>query len=276
MIYPYACINNKIKPISQGLRLDDLGLLRGYAVFTILRTYSGQPFLLKEHLQRLKQSARQINLTVPFSEKKIREKIAQLLIKNKAKEASIRLIVTGGQTKNGLAPVGSPNFFILIGKINRSPRSFYQKGVKAITVDYCREIPQAKTTNYLALFRFQNLQRQKKAAEIIYVHRYKILEGATSNFFLVKNNSLITPQKNILLGTTRNLVIKLAQPKFKIEERDIDLKELKSAEETFLTSTIKGILPVIKIDNQIIGQGKVGPKTKHLMNLFEQKIKDYF
>ena len=116
----------------------------------------------------------------------------------------------------------------------------------------------------------QNLCKRKKAFDILYTQNGFLLETTTSNFFIFKKDKLLTPKKNILIGLTRNFVIKLAKNKFKVEERDIDLKELERAEETFIASTTKEILPVVKIDNKIIGNGRVGKKTKYLMDLVHQ------
>ena len=270
----YCYLNGKILSESEAkISLKDIAILRGYGVFEFLRTYNSKPFLLKEHFTRLRKSAKNLNLQLPISQKELFKQIKKLLLKNKFKESAIKLVLTGGQIidSRGMEyDKNSPTFFILVDKLQELPKSFYQKGVKLITYEHLREIPGAKTINYITVIKLQNLCKRKKAFDILYTQNGFLLETTTSNFFIFKKDKLLTPKKNILIGLTRNFVIKLAKNKFKVEERDIDLKELERAEETFIASTTKEILPVVKIDNKIIGNGRVGKKTKYLMDLVHQ------
>ena len=273
----YCYLNGKILSESEAkISLKDIAILRGYGVFEFLRTYNSKPFLLKEHFTRLRKSAKNLNLQLPISQKELFKQIKKLLLKNKFKESAIKLVLTGGQIidSRGMEyDKNSPTFFILVDKLQELPKSFYQKGVKLITYEHLREIPGAKTINYITAIKLQNLCKRKKAFDILYTQNGFLLETTTSNFFIFKKDKLLTPKKNILIGLTRNFVIKLAKNKFKVEERDIDLKELERAEETFIASTTKEILPVVKIDNKIIGNGRVGKRTRYLMDLFHRQTK---
>lgn len=271
----YCYLNGKIIPVNKGgVSLNDMGILRGYGVFDFLRTYNGKPFFLKEHLRRLKNSAKILNLKLPGTLEELAALVNGLLLKNKFKESTIRIVLTGGKTDDGIT-CSKPTLFILINKLQKLPLSVYQKGVKLITYEYQREIPKAKTLNYITAASLQNLRRRKKAFEILYTSKGQVLEATTSNFFIFKNNTLVTPKNKILIGITRNIVVKLAQSKFKVEERDIPLRELSQAAEAFITATSKGIVPVVKIDSKLIGNGKVGKNTKCLMDLFHQYTKKY-
>ena len=106
----------------------------------------------------------------------------------------------------------------------------------------------------------------------MFVSQGKILEGMGSNIFIFLCDILITPKKDILIGTTRNFVISLARKKFKVEEREVKMSELKKATECFVTSITKDILPVVKIDSYMIGKGKVGENTKRLMEMYAEQI----
>ena len=275
----YCYLNGKIISENEAkISLKDIAILRGYGVFEFLRTYNSKPFLLKEHFTRLRKSAKNLNLQLPISQKELFKQIKKLLLKNKFKESAIKLVLTGGQIidSRGMEyDKNSPTFFILVDKLQELPKSFYQKGVKLITYEHLREIPGAKTINYITVIKLQNLCKRKKAFDILYTQNGFLLETTTSNFFIFKKDKLLTPKKNILIGLTRNFVIKLAEDKFEVEEKDIALKELEKAEEAFLTSTTKEILPVVKIDNKIIGNGKVGKKTRYLMDLFQRHTKEY-
>ncbi len=110
---------------------------------------------------------------------------------------------------------------------------------------------------------------------MLYTHKGNVLECATSNFFIFRKDCLVTPKENVLKGTTRNFVVNLAKNKFPVEERKISLKEALSAEEAFITATIKNIMPVAKIDSQKINTGRVGPKTKYLMEVFKRYTQNY-
>lgn len=271
----YCYLNGKIIPVNKGgVNLNDMGILRGYGVFDFLRTYNGRPFFLKKHLGRLKGSAKMLNLKLPVSLTELAAAINKLLLKNKFKESTIRIVLTGGKTSDGIT-CRKPTLFILVEKLQKLPFSVYQKGVKLITHKYQREIPEAKTLNYITAASLQSLRKSKKAFEILYTSGGLVLEATTSNFFIFRNNTLITPKNKILTGITRDVVIKLAQSKFKVEERDISFQGLSRATEALITATSKEIVPVVKIDSKLIGNGKVGKNTKYLMDLFHQYTKKY-
>ena len=117
----------------------------------------------------------------------------------------------------------------------------------------------------------QNQKARGNAFEVLYVSNKRILEASTSNFFMVKDRKIITPKDEILVGITRNVIIKLAKNhKFRVQERKIHSNEIKSVDEVFITATNKDIVPVVKIDKLTIGNGKVGKNTKYLMNLFHE------
>ncbi len=275
MAKKYYFFQNKITE-AKNVRLspNDLGFLRGYGIFDFLRTFAGKPFLLKEHLQRFQNSAKLLNLPLPKSKKELTEIINKLLKKNNFREATIRLVLTGGVGKDSLTPRGKPSFLILAEPLHPFPREYYTKGIKLITTEYQRDNPRAKTLNYTCLLQNKPKLNLARAQEILYTSKGNVLECSTSNFFIFKNNALITPKDDILIGTTRNLVLKLARKKFKVNERKIRIKELKEADEIFITATIKRVMPVTKINNLQIGNSKVGKNTKILMNLFTQYIEE--
>ncbi|MFH1226063.1 MAG: aminotransferase class IV [bacterium] len=267
----YCYLNGQILPTNQArISVNDLGVLRGYGVFDFLRTYHGQPFLFKEHLARLANSAKLINLKIPLSAKQISAVISQLLKKNKLKEATIKIVLTGGPSDDGISYQGRPTFFILARKLKPWPAEIYSRGGKLITGECQRPLFDAKTTNYLNLFTLGDKKKKQNATEILYVCQGKVLEGATSNFFIFQGKKLITPKNNILIGMTRNLILKLSKKDFIVQERDIKIKDLTKADEAFVAATTREIMPIVKIDSQKIGTGQVGPNTKRLMALFRQ------
>lgn len=267
----YYFFQNKIRRAQNVfLNPNDLGLLRGYGVFDFLRTFHGKPFLLAEHLKRFLNSARLLNLKSPYNQKELTQIIIKLLAKNRFAEVTVRIILTGGVSKDSLFPATRPSFLILIEPLRPFPREYYEKGIKLITLEHQRQVPEAKTLDYLMALQNQRRMQKAKAQEILYTFRGKILECSTSNFFLFKKNTLITPREDILIGTTRNLVLKLAHGKFKIQERKVRIAELKEAEETFITATLKEVMPVVQIDNRKIGKGKVGKNTQVIQKLLKE------
>ena len=256
-----------------GISPLDLGLIRGYGIFDVMRVVNGKPFLMEAHWQRFKNSAKMFDLSLKVSDGEY-EKIVKKLIKtNKArKNRIIRTVLTGGLSADGLTPQGRETFYVTVEKLKPLPPSAYEKGVKVITHDYEREYPQSKVTNYVTAIK--NIKRKIKegAHEVIYVSNGKAKEGALSNYFMVKKGKVLTPKEKILIGITRNLIIKLAKKAgYKIIERDISIDELHNADEIFLTNTTKGILPVVKIDDKKISLGKPGETTKTLM----KELADY-
>jgi len=169
----------------------------------------------------------------------------RLLLKNNFKESEVRIVLTGGGTKNGMN-FNSSTFYILIEESKKMLSKLYNQGVKLVTFEHKREIPMAKTLNYISAIHFFNMyQKKQNFFEILYTYNSDVLECSTSNFFIFRNNKLITAEKDILLGTTRNFVLKLAKKSFKIEERRIKKSELRFANEAFITATNKDIIPVI-------------------------------
>src|SRR5688572_11942737 len=230
----YCFLNGKILPYEKTfVHISDLGLLRAYGVFDYLRTYNGKPFLLDRHLQRFENSARELNLRLPFGKKKIGETISLLLKKSRLRsDAGIRLLLTGGRSSDGIT-ITKPTFAITVEKLVTVPDTLYKKGVKLITNDFQREIPLVKTTNYRNAIRKNPEKLRAKAHEIPYCSNGKVLETTRNNFFVFKANTLVTPKENVLHGITRGFVLELARGVFKVEERDLPVSELNEASEAF-------------------------------------------
>ncbi len=266
----YHYLNGKIIEAKQMvLPINDLAILRGYGVFDFMRTYQGHIFHFNEHFKRFVNSAKQVGLKVELSAKQTEKICYQLIKKNKLKDASIRLILTGGPTTDGFT-VTKPTLVILIESIYTLPAEYYQTGAQIITHEFARTFPQAKTTNYLTALTLAPLKVKRGAIEILYVDNGRVLEATTSNIFVVKADKVFTPKTDVLPGITAQVVKKLLkQVKFKLtEEKNLSVKLLNSADEVFLTATNKEVLPIVNIDGRKVGDGKIGPITKQLMELF--------
>lgn len=246
----------------------DLGFIRGYGVFDFLRTYNGKPFKLDEHLKRLQNSAKQIGLKCPPIGQ-IKQITIKTLAKNNLPEANIKILLTGGVSLDQITPADKPTLAVIITPAINYPVAYYEKGVKVVTVPFGRSYPLAKTINYIPAILALKIAKKKKAIEALYTNkRGEVLEGTTSSFFVFKNKILITPQDEILKGITRQVVIDLAKKEFKTVFRPIKVQELKEIDEAFITASNKEVMPVVKIDNLTVGNGKVGENTKKIMELF--------
>jgi D-amino acid aminotransferase len=277
----YCYFNGKITTVDK-IKISpyDIGVLRGYGVFDVMCTENGKPFLLDEHWLRLTNSAKELKLQIPISKKEFREIVEKIIKKNGYKKNTIRTVLTGGvgnPRENAFLPNSKKKtFYILVEKFVSLPRVVFQEGAKIITVDYKRHIPWAKITNYVEAIKNNGRKSKEKALEIVYINKKNILEASSSNLFIVKNGRIVTTHKDILHGITRNLVIKLAKKlKIKIIEREIKISEALSADEVFLTATNKFIVPIIKIDQHKIGNGKIGEVTNRLMEEFDEFVKKY-
>lgn len=275
----YCYFNGKIAQENKvGFSVNDISITRGCAIFTTMRAMGNRPFLLDEHYERVKSSSAFLGIKFPFSKPALLDIIKKLISKNQLvkKESTIKIVVTGGECAGWPSRPTKPTICILNHEFHPFPPKIYKDGVKLITLEHQRQFPEIKTTSYVAAVKAYNEKMFKeKAFEVLYISDGKVLECTTSNFFIIKNGVLITAKNNILLGTTRNLVIKLAGKEFKIEERDVYIDELATANEAFLTATNKEIVPVVKIDHMVIGNGLVGKKTKKLMEMLRNYIKNF-
>ncbi len=271
----YCYLNGKIIPENKAaISIHDIGLLRGYALFESLRVYAGVPFLLKEHYERLKKSADLLKIKLPVNLGELSNIAVKLLNKNKLSDAALKIVLTGGESSGGFNyNFDKPTFIIFFEKLH-CLSSETENGVKLITSEYSRSIPEIKSTNYLeAINRAQKLKKEN-AFELLYVNQGNILESQTGNFFMFLDNQLVTSKVDILHGVTRNHILKIAKDDFSVEERDIKVSELKRATECFITGSCKEIIPVVEVDNIKIGFGKVGPNTKVLIEKFAESIKN--
>ena len=267
-------LNGKFVPENNAkIEVDNLGLLRGYGVFDYARTYNRIPFCLDKHISRLFRSAKKINLKIPFKPEEIKKIVLRLIKLNKNMgDLGLRIVAAGGKTVDGRTSE-KVNFFIIVSSPHRPSEIFYKKGIKLATIDYLRQFPEIKSLNYtLACANWKKITRQG-AQEILYLSKGKVFECSTSNFFIVKNKIIKTQKNQILKGVTKEIALNLAKKSgLRVQEKELGLKETLAADEAFITATDKEILPVTKINNHKIGNGKVGEITKKLMEMFKRYV----
>jgi branched-chain amino acid aminotransferase len=262
-----------VHPHEAKISLNDAAVLRGYSVFESLRTYDRCPFHLQEHLQRLFRSADLIDLAMPYTHEQIAEVIQATIERNPYQHASIRILVTGGESEDGVTPSSDPVLAVLITPLPERDMERFARGYKVITTHLQREAPEAKTTSYVSAVRALKEATRQDASDALFVNEHgHVLEGTRSNFFVFLDDTLVTPRTGILLGITRNVVLELARGRFIIDERPILFDELPEVSEAFVTSSSKEIVPVVQINDLIIGNGKPGPRTTELEQRFIELI----
>jgi len=262
-----------VHPDKATISINDMAVLRGYSVFESLRTYNFRPFHLDEHLERLYRSAIMIDMEIPWSSKQVADIVRAIVARNTYQNASIRLLVTGGESEDGILPSSNPLLVVMITPLGERDMEQFSRGSKLITTKLQRISPEAKTANYIAAVRALKEASRRNAADALFVNeREHVLEATRSNFFIFRGDTLVTPRRGILIGITRNIVLELAQSLYGVEERPILLEELALADEAFITSSAKEITPVVQIDDLIIGNGKPGPRTYQLEQRFIEMV----
>ena len=262
-------LNNKFIEDDQAyLHVSDLSIQRGYGIFDFLRTMDGAPLFMDNHLDRFYASADALHLPVKKSREELSSVIHELIKKSSLSEAGIRITLTGGYSTDSYQ-IAEPNLVITCNPVKISTQNDFEKGVSIITHEYQRELPHVKSINYLMAVWLQPLLKDKQADDLLYHRNNIITEFPRSNVFIVTaGNKLVTPARNVLKGITRKNILSLTKEIIQVEERDIILEELSDAPEVFLTATTKKIMPVIRINNKMVGNGKPGPVTTKLYKKF--------
>lgn len=273
-------LNGKFVPKSEAkTSVYDHGFLYGDGVFEGIRAYNAKIFRLDEHLERMYDSAKAIDLKIPLSKEEMKKAIIETLRKNDLRDAYIRPIVSRGDGDLGLDPrkCPKPNVFIITQEWGAMYGDLYEKGLTAVTVGVRRNSPDALPPNIKSLNYLNNILAKIEAnakggdeAIILDIHG-NISEGSGDNIFVVKNNRILTPPTlNNLRGITRTAAIELARKEgMEVLEINLGLFDIYTADEVFVTGTAAEIAPITKIDGRLIGDGKPGKITKKLMAAFK-------
>ncbi len=257
----------------------DHGLLYGDGVFEGIRAYNGRVFKLKEHIDRLFYSAKAILLGIPITHAEICEAVLATCRKNKLREGYIRLVVTRGVGSLGLNPnkCARPSIIIIADKIQLYPQEYYEKGLEIVTVPTTRNLhsavnPAIKSLNYLnnILAKIEANNAGCEEAIMLNAAGY-VAECTGDNIFLVKNRQLLTPplSAGALYGITRGTVMDLALAAgIPVSEPNLTRYDVFNADECFVTGTGAEVVPVVKVDGRVIGDGRPGPVTLDLVKAY--------
>ncbi|MBM7662118.1 branched-chain amino acid aminotransferase [Bacillus mesophilus] len=261
----------------------DHGFLYGDGVFEGIRVYSGNVFRLKEHLDRLYDSAKAILLNIPHTYEEMEEIVLQTLRKNNFKDAYIRLVISRGSGDLGLDPrkCKTPNIVVIAEQLALFPQELYEKGITMVTVPTRRNrpdilSPKVKSLNYLnnIMVKVEATNAGADEALTLNTEGY-VAEGSGQNIFLVKRGVLYTPPSYVgaLEGVTRNAIIDLARELgYEVKEDPFTRYDVYVADEVFLTGTAAEVIPVVSLDSRVIGDGKPGIHTHTLLNAFRRLV----
>ena len=275
-------INGEFKDKSEAtVSVYDHGLLYGDGVFEGIRSYCGEVFRCKEHVDRLYNSARAIALKIPLSKEEMTAAIRRTLDVNELTDAYIRVVVTRGVGTLGLDPTKcpAPQVIIITDEISLYPRKYYEEGLEVVTVPTMRNYhnalsPKIKSLNYLnnILAKLEGLQAGVIEAIMLNSEGY-VAECTGDNIFIVTKGTLLTPppEAGILEGITREVVMELAQEEgIPVKEQQLTRVDLYVADEAFLTGTAAELVPVVRIDSREIGDGTPGVITHRLLDRYRE------
>jgi branched-chain amino acid aminotransferase len=270
-------------PESAKVSVFDRGFLYGDSVFETLRTYAGRPFALSRHLTRLAASAASVFIELPVGLDQIGREVQSAIVGAGNAESYVRVSITRGIGETlGLDPGLARHALrvVIVTPLKAPPFDAYRAGVSVITTQASRltdgsAATGAKIGNYLtAVLASQKLRAAGAAEALIVDGRGSVVEGATSNVFAVlSDGTLCTPPESdgILLGITRETVLAVASDLgIVIRSVSLPLEELKSAAEVFVSSSIRELLPVVRIDDAPVGNGAPGPVTLRLLAAFRE------
>jgi branched-chain amino acid aminotransferase len=259
---------------STKIHINDLGLMRGYGLFDYFRTYNLRPFQWDWYWERYERSAKLLRIPNPISKEAAYSIVMSIIQKQGNEDCAIRFILTGGYTLDSVNSA-APNLMIVSENLHHSPPSDYSQGIKVISYEFVRDLPTIKSIDYKHYMILQNDIIENNASDVLFYKNGEISELSRSNVFIVNGNKLITPSHHILHGITRRTVLELAKNDFVIEERPVFFQEVLDAEEVFTTSTTKRVLPISRIDDRVIGSGKIGPKTQFLLDKINEMVESW-
>jgi branched-chain amino acid aminotransferase len=257
----YCLASQELRLTDQtGPTLDGVSLCLPNGAYTTLRTYHTDRIVgLSAHLQRLVESSRLLQRPYPTDPAAIRSALRGVIARERQPALRLRLTV----------PLDVDQIFISVEPFEVYPAEFYQRGVRCATTRLSRHTPLAKATDFIAPSRESKAALDPGIHELLIVDTQRqILEGISSNFYAVIAGVLRTAGKDVLEGVTRRIVLHEAASVIPIDYRPVPAAELDRVAEAFITSSSREVMPVIQIDDQIIGAGKPGPVTLTLLEKY--------
>lgn len=270
MFPAYVYINGEFLPEEKaGMPVKDLALLRGFGVFDFFRLHHGHARHFDAHWHRLLASAEAMHLSMPLDKADLQGIIEKLYSYMPYAAAGIRVTLTGGSSPNGYTPARQPNVLITLQAIEPFPDALPTQDYGLMSYPYTRPLCGVKTIDYSMGIWLQPRLHAAGFQEVLYHQHGKVSECPRANLFMVHaSGKLLTPPARLVLGgITRSRVLKAAQHILPTQEKMISLTDLYEAAEVFITSTTRGVQPVLRVDHAAIGSGKPGPVATQLYDM---------
>ena len=254
------------------LHVSDLGLRRAYSVFEFLRVDEGVPVFFEDHFERFGHSCATLELTPPDD---LELRVLELLRVNHASFSGVSIYLTGGYSPDNFTPT-DPNLIIIETPREPYPTDLFEKGTKVITHQHTRELAHAKTTDYLMAVRLSSAMKAAGATEVIFTTPTHALEGARAALGVVlPNGAIVSPVDHVLESVTMGRALRIARGFTSVERRAVTLEEFRTAPELFLTSATRGVMPITRVDDRLVGDGSVGAVVTRLMRDLEAHTTEY-
>jgi branched-chain amino acid aminotransferase len=253
--------------------VTDLAVQRGYGIFDFFKTLHGKPVFLEDHLDRFYNSVSVLRLPFKTGRAELRALLQKLMDQNQIPDSGVRITLTGGYSPDGFS-VASPNMIVTQQPLVVNSE-LSASGIRLITHDHQRQLPQVKSLDYIMAIWLQQQIAEKNAQDVLYCPAGIVTECPRANFFIVtKDDRILTPSENILKGVIRKQLLKMKDA-FEIEETGFRLEDIYNAKEAFITSTTKNVLPVVQVNDKPVGQGVPGKVSLQLRLALEQAIHEH-
>lgn len=269
------CINGEFVPKEAAVvSVFDHGFLYSDGFYDTMKSFDGVVLDLETHMERISTTLTALVITLPWTLDEIRSWIEKMATSIKGL-SRVRLTITRGENDFDFTTSKKPTLTIIAEPIQIDPK-IYTEGVKVITFSTRRVEPQFKLLGVTGMAFARREVVKRNVFEALFVNDGFVREGSITNLFIVKNGQVFTPESEILKGITRREIFKSCKEKnIEIVEKDLGLLEVMEADEIFLSNTKFGVTPVVCIDDKIVGDGKVGRKTKEIMAIFNEYVDDF-
>jgi branched-subunit amino acid aminotransferase/4-amino-4-deoxychorismate lyase len=268
----FFAVNGRIVPAAEAsVSVLDLGFLRGVGAFETFRTYDGHPHALAEHLRRIWESAESFGQKAFFDEAAVRHVVREIHQRSGHAELRVNMVVTPGSHGDGVfGTVGEPTWVVIARDVHAPPETSYELGVTAVTFQASRHLPTLKTTSYLSGRKGLELAAKTGAHEAFYVDESGyVTEGVTSNVLIRVGNRVMTPVVDCLPGITKAGVKPIAESLgLHWYECRITRDDVYTADEVWITSAVREVLPIVRVDDRTIADGRVGAWGRKLRQAY--------
>jgi D-alanine transaminase/branched-chain amino acid aminotransferase len=272
MTASFVLINDAFVPAEQAsLHVSDLAIQRGYGIFDFFQTVNGRPAFLDDHLDRFYHSASRMRLEIGKSRDELKALLGELIRKNGIADSGVRIMLTGGYSPDAYS-IAKPNLIVTQSPL-KMDKAMTERGMRLVTHAHRRQFSDVKTLDYLMAVWLQPSVRERGADDVLYQLDGVVSECPRANFSIVTaDGRIVTPAEHVLKGVVRKQVLRLAPSRYAAEEGVVTLEDIRKAKEAFVTSTTKGVMPVVQVDGRPVGTGKPGEVTRWLGEQFNARL----